>query len=87
MALETVRVDVATGAYAKIGDNITALSAKERSLDGFIVVAQATGAAAPTYNDGHSVNVDGEFTYSGSAADIYVQTPTSKVVELEIIRS
>ena len=87
MALDTVRIDVTQGAYVKIGDNVTALTAKERSRDAFHVVAQDAGIAAPVYGDVNRVNAPGLFVFTGPASDVYVGTPFDKVVELEIVRS
>lgn len=76
MALETVRIAVDADDYTQIGDGVTALTMTERKVGQMRIYVVAAGGTGPANAAEVSyMNIDTEFVYTGSAADIYVLSP------------
>jgi hypothetical protein len=87
MALETVRVAVSAADYVQIGDNVTALTATETLVGGMRIYIVATGGTAPASAAHASYqHWDGEYSFSGPAADVYVLSPNGATT-VGVVRS
>lgn len=76
MALETVRIAVSAADYVQIGDNVTALTVTEKMVGDMRIYIVATGGSAPASAAHASYQEwDGEYSFSGPAADVYVLSP------------
>lgn len=76
MALETVRVAVSADDYVQIGDNVTGLTVTENLVGDMRIFIVATGGTAPASAAHASYQEwDGEYSFSGPAADVYVLSP------------
>jgi len=85
MALETVNVSVNTSTWVQVGDNVTALTMTETLVGDIKVHVVANGGTAPSSTAAAYQWWDKEYTYSGSAADIYVLSPNG-ATEVGVVR-
>lgn len=79
MALETANVSVNASAYVAVGTNVTALTMTEFKVGNMRIHVVATGGAAPILAAPYQ-EWNNEYSYSGSAADIYVLSPLGDAV-------
>lgn len=87
MALETVRVAVSAADYVQIGDNVTAMTATESLVGNMRIFIVATGGTGPAdAAEADYQEWDGEYSFAGPAADIYVLSP-SGATSVGVVRS
>ncbi len=79
MALETVNIIVNSSAYVAVGANVTALTMTEFKVGNMRVHVVAAGGSAPSPSAAYQ-EFSGEYSYSGSSADIYVMSPLGPAV-------
>lgn len=87
MALETVRIAVGASDYVQIGSNVTALTVTENLREGMRIHIVATGGSAPSgAGEADYQYWDGEYSFSGPAADVYVLSPNG-ATSVGVVRS
>ncbi len=75
MAIRTFATEINDTTYTKVGDNVTAFAATENRVGSVLVVVTDVGDSAPAAGEANRVPFDGEFNYSGVAADIWMISP------------
>lgn len=75
MAIRTFATAINDTTYTKVGDNVTTFAATENRVGSVLAVVTDVGDSAPAADEANHVPFDGEFNYSGTAADIWMISP------------